>query len=337
MIEGHGDDLFRYKGKVRINFSTNIPQTVNHDGLMAHLYGCGAIFSNYPEPEPISLAKRLAELHGTAAGNIMVTNGATEAIYLAAQCFSGKRSAVIVPTFREYQDACRVSGHDVVFIRGLDEIEYCRPDLVWLCNPNNPTGKVFDHGKLLDVIERFPETVFVVDQAYARYAVKSVLSDREALDCGNVMLLNSLTKQFVVPGLRIGYAVAPQKLIGKLRAVRMPWTVNAIAIEAVRYLLDHAGDYAVDYKGLHSEALRLSSVLNGMGIRVEQTDCNFILAQLPDRRASELKEWLVGNHGILIRDASNFEGLTGQHFRVAAQSRAENDRLIEVLGEWISL
>ena len=66
MIDGHGDDLFRYKEKIRINFSTNIPQTVNHDGLMDHLYGCGATFRNYPAPAPRSVELRLAEVHWTA-------------------------------------------------------------------------------------------------------------------------------------------------------------------------------------------------------------------------------------------------------------------------------
>ncbi|MBD5245105.1 MAG: aminotransferase class I/II-fold pyridoxal phosphate-dependent enzyme, partial [Barnesiella sp.] len=139
MVDGHGDDLFHYKEKVKINFSTNIPQTVNHDGLVTHLYRFGAVFKNYPEPEPRSVEKRLAELHGTTEGHIFVTNGVTEAIYLIAQAFAGKKSAIIVPTFREYQDACRVFHHEVKFIGSLTEIKACQPDLVWLCNPNNPT------------------------------------------------------------------------------------------------------------------------------------------------------------------------------------------------------
>ncbi len=337
MIDGHGDDLFRYKEKIRINFSTNIPQTVNHDGLMDHLYGCGATFRNYPEPAPRSVELRLAEFHGTAEENIIVTNGATEAIYLIAQYFSGKRSAILVPTFREYQDACKVFHHDVEFIGDLNKIEDSHPDSVWLCNPNNPDGRVLDHKALLHTIDRFSGILFVVDQAYSRYSVMPVLTDSEVLERKNVILLNSLTKQFVVPGLRIGYAVGSRDIIEKLRKVRMPWSVNSIAIEAAHYLIGHAGDYAVDSNGLHAEALRVSAALREMGIVIEPTDCNFLLAQLPDRSASQLKDWLIENYGILIRDASNFEGLTVRHFRVAAQSPEENDKLIEALEKWISL
>ena len=113
MIDGHGDDLFRFNGKVQINFSTNIPQNVNHDGLLEHLHECGAIFRNYPEPEPKSVEQHLATINGVSSENIIVTNGATEAIYLLAHLFEGKKSAIIVPTFREYQDAAGVFAHSI--------------------------------------------------------------------------------------------------------------------------------------------------------------------------------------------------------------------------------
>lgn len=337
MIEGHGDDLFRYKGKVKINFSTNIPQTVVHEGLMNHLYNCGAIFRNYPEPSPRSVEKRLGKLHGLSDENIIVTNGATEAIYLIAQLFSGQKSTIIAPTFREYQDACKVFRHEITFINSLKEIEDCHPDLVWLCNPNNPTGRVFKYEAILEIIDQFPEILYVVDQAYAQYAVKRVLSEKDILERKNVILLNSLTKQFVVPGLRIGYAIGPQNIMKKLLAIRMPWAVNSIAIEAAHYLLSHKEDYTVDYNELHRETLKLERALKEMGINTEPSDCNFFLAQLPDSSASELKDWLIENKGILIRDASNFTGLTPRHFRVAAQTPCENNKLIKALKEWRSL
>jgi len=337
MIEGHGDDIFRYKGRVRINFSTNIPQGVNHDGLVRHLFDCGAIFRNYPEPEPRSVESRLANRHGVPEKNVIVTNGATEAIYLIAQYYAGRRSAIIAPTFREYQDACCVFGHEITFINDLDQVNACEPDLVWLCNPNNPTGRVYGRDELLTVIDRNRAQLFVVDQAYGRYAVKPVLCEEDVMARKNVVLLNSLTKQFVVPGLRIGYAIAPDEVVEKLRGIRMPWSVNSLAIEAAHYLLEHEVDYAVDYEELHRETLRLGECLKEMGIRVQPSDCNFILAVLPDRTALQLKEWLIEKHGILIRDASNFEGLTSRHFRIAAQTKEENNKLIDALKEWISL
>lgn len=337
MIDGHGDDLFRFDGKVKINFSTNIPQKVNHDGLLDHLRKCGAIFSNYPEPTPLSVEKHLALIHNVPDENIVVTNGATEAIYLLAHIFAGKKSAITVPTFREYQDAAKVFSHSILFINSINEIEACDADVVWLCNPNNPTGRVFVRKELLAIIDRCQDKVFIIDQAYALYSVKAVLSMDDVVSRKNVVVLHSLTKQFMIPGLRIGYAIGPVSLLQALHKLRMPWSVNSVAIEAAHYLLDNSRDYRIDSLSLHAEAERLSQALRALGVAVEPTDCNFLLAKLPYGKASQLKDWMVENHGILIRDASNFEGLTPGHFRIAAQSREENDIFIKSIKEWMSL
>lgn len=337
MIEGHGDDLFRFKGKVRINFSTNIPQNVSHDSLLDHLYKCGAIFSNYPEPEPRSVERHVATIHGLSPESVIVTNGATEAIYLLAHLFIGRKSEVVTPTFREYQDAATVFSHSVSFIHSINEIEESDADVVWLCNPNNPTGQVFDREELLSVIDCCQDKVFVIDQAYSLYSVKPVLSLKDAAERNNVVILYSLTKQFMIPGLRIGYAVGPVELFNSLRKLRMPWSVNSLAIEAAHYLLDNSGAIQINKHELHDEAIRLSVALRDLAMTVEPTDCNFILAKLPSGTAAELKEWMVENHGILIRDASNFEGLTKSHFRIAAQSHEENNLFIKCIKEWMSL
>ncbi|MDE6023808.1 MAG: aminotransferase class I/II-fold pyridoxal phosphate-dependent enzyme, partial [Muribaculaceae bacterium] len=182
-----------------------------------------------------------------------------------------------------------------------------------------------------------PDIVFVVDQAYSPYSVKDVLSVGDVVSRPNVVMLLSLTKQFVVPGLRIGYAVGNETVTSRIRSLRMPWSVNAMAIEASRYLLADGNGYDIDAESLHSEALRIAGEFRRIGISVEDTDCNFFLSSLPDRSASELKEWLIDKYGLLIRDASNFEGLSKRHFRIAAQSAEENDLLIKAIEEWISL
>ena len=115
----------------------------------------------------------------------------------------------------------------------------------------------------------------------------------------------------------------------------MPWAVNTLAIEAGAYLLRHDADYIIDAAGLHAEALRIAGAFRGMGIECSATDCNFILCRLPEGTAAELKEYLVDKHGILVRNASNFEGLDERYFRVAAQSPAQNDMLIKAVEEWM--
>ncbi len=109
MINGHGDDAYRYTA-IHANFSSNVYHRVNHDGLNRYLAGCLPCIRSYPEPEPYALAAELARLHGVSPEEVCVTNGATEAIYLIAQAFCGSHSAVWIPTFSEYADACRLHG-----------------------------------------------------------------------------------------------------------------------------------------------------------------------------------------------------------------------------------
>lgn len=335
MTEGHGDDVFRYGDRIKYNFSTNIHQNVDHRKLIRHITDLGDIFRNYPEPEPRSVEAMLSERLGVGKENVLVTNGATEAIYLIAHTTQRKKSAIVAPTFREYQDGCQVFQHNIEFISSpIDIPNDC--DVVWICNPNNPTGKAYETEILSTIISANPEKLFVIDQAYADYSMKSTLTPDVISKHQNVLLLYSLTKRYTIPGLRIGYVIGQEKIINNLRKIRMPWSVNSIAIEAARYLLCHSDDYPIDTRSLHMEAMRVSEAFAKMGIAVTPTDCNFFLATLPDRSAAELKEWLIDNYGILIRDASNFETLGNRHFRIAAQSIEENNILISAIKKWIS-
>lgn len=133
MIEGHGDDSYKYRYPIRSNFSSNVYNKVNLDGLRAHLCGRISAISAYPEPEPYTLEARLADRHALPAASVCVTNGATEAIYLIAQTFRGTNTAILMPTFSEYADACRMHGHKVTSLYTLDAVpEDVR--MVWLCN-----------------------------------------------------------------------------------------------------------------------------------------------------------------------------------------------------------
>jgi threonine-phosphate decarboxylase len=146
--------------------------------------------------------------------------------------------------------------------------------------------------------------------------------------------LHSLTKDYAVPGLRIGYVTAPAPVVERLRRYMRPWSVNALAIEAALFLLEH--DELLMRPDLY-EAQRLNRRLNGLrGITALPTDTNFMLCHLDNGEARQLKQWLMENHGILIRDASNFHGLDRSYFRVAAQSASEDDELVSAISEYLS-
>lgn len=338
MIEGHGDDLYRYDGKIKYNFSSNIYSGIDHSSLLNHLRDAGSVIASYPEPEPLTLERKLSERCGCAPENFFVGNGATEIIYMIATCFSGSNSTIVVPTFREYQDACKLHRHNITFVTSLKDIP-SSSRLVWICNPNNPTGEVFRYDTLLDMIDRDTSCFFVIDQAYSDYTEMDVLSESDVCARKNVLILKSLTKRFAIPGLRVGYAAGGSGLISRVKEWRMPWSVNALAIKGAEYLLDHEKDYPIDCGLLHNELVRIACELEKEGIEwCFPSETNFGLFRLRNgRKSSDLKRYLVESHGILIRDASNFEGLTEAHFRIASQMPEINNLLIKAIKEWNNL
>ena len=112
MLSGHGDDIYKYKD-IRINFSSNVYNHFCHDGLYAHLASRMDCIRNYPPPTPSELEKEIASLHGISPDEVIVTNGATEAIYLIAQAFANATSQILQPTFTEYEDACKQYKHKI--------------------------------------------------------------------------------------------------------------------------------------------------------------------------------------------------------------------------------
>ena len=148
MINGHGDDIYKYND-VRCNFSSNIYAGFSHHGLFDHLRKTVHLITNYPEPSPVSLEKRIAETKGIDAECVMATNGATEAIYLIARTFHHCEPVIPQPTFSEYADACRDN-------RGSRRIW-------WLCVPNNPTGHLIPKIELLDTIPPSEMTAISVE------------------------------------------------------------------------------------------------------------------------------------------------------------------------------
>lgn len=334
MIEGHGDDIHRYGGRITMNFSSNIYPCADLSGLKAWLSSRLDVVSAYPEPWPSALETMIAARCGIPAECVMVTAGATEAIYLIAQAFaSGPRRltayAVRRPTFSEYEDACRMFGYAAVPPSGAGDGDVLR----WICHPNNPTGEAVSLGYIAEMSRRGGITV--VDQSYEDYTLAPVLTPEEALRLPGVILLHSMTKTYAVPGLRIGYVTAQPETVAAVRRCARPWSVNALAVEAGMYLL-RAGQSAIpDLNSYLADAEELRRALDAVpGLSVRPTATNFMLAEMRRGTAAELKEHLAARHGMLIRDCSNFAGLSPRHFRVAARMPEENRRLVEAIKEY---
>jgi threonine-phosphate decarboxylase len=325
MIDGHGDDIFQY-GELRCNFSSNISPLTDTSQLRRHLAGRMEVIGHYPEPSARSLEVLLAAEHGISPDEVLVTSGATDAIYLIAQTLRDERTyAVKRPTFSEYADACRIYGY-IAFHGGA---------VRWLCNPNNPTGEVRTTDTIRVLSRR--HHWLVVDQSYEDYTNCPMLTPRDAIGMCNVILIHSMTKRFAIPGLRLGYITAPAPVIGRLRANHRPWAVNALAIEAGRWLLTHKNPYEHELMvKLLTETRSLANRVRDIsGIHVYPTATNFMLCSIRRGTAAELKDYLLARHGFLIRDASNFEGLKDCHFRISTQLPDFNDELVEAIREYV--
>lgn len=337
MIHGHGDDLYKYNN-VEINFSTNIFNHFDHYRLFTFLADNLSSITSYPEPTPVSLERTIAESLGIKADYVMAANGATEAIYLIAQCLKDKMAHILQPTFSEYADACKMYGCKTISISSVKDTDsFGANDIVWLCNPNNPTGNTMDYESLYNIIRCNPQATFIIDQSYSAYTTKKTLLADDAIELGNVLLLSSMTKDFGIPGIRLGYVIGNGEILDRVRRYRMPWAVNSLAIKAGIFLIKHQAEYHIDAAALCKEREWIAEQMRNIDIKTCPSDSNMLLCELPSRSARSLKEYLVTEHGILIRNASNFKGLSERHFRIAIQTRDENIKLIKALKEWIAL
>lgn len=324
MIEGHGDDLYKYDG-IKMNFSSNIYNGTDLSALEAYLCTRMDVVRSYPEPSATSLERMIALDCGINPDEVLVTSGAVDAIYLIAQAYRGLGTChVLQPTFREYEDACRTFGYQ----------EHEDGALCWLCNPNNPTGSVLTNDEVFELGGQ--HRLLVVDQSYEDYTLEHLLEPAEAVKHDNLILLHSMTKRYAVPGLRLGYITASSAIIRRLREQYRPWAVNALSLEAGKWLVSRGVTAIPDLPSYLAETERLRLLLNGLdGIEAQETKTNFFLCAIKPWTAAELKEYLAHEYGILIRNASNFTGLTPHHFRIAAQSPIENDALVVAIRQFI--
>ncbi|MDN3548221.1 pyridoxal phosphate-dependent aminotransferase [Mucilaginibacter aquaedulcis] len=334
MLYGHGDDGYQFKADIIADFSTNVWYGGEPEGLKEHIFSHWNTINKYPEVLAESLIQKISDHHSLKPGNILVNSGSTESIYLIAQAFRKLKTSIITPAFAEYEDAARLYEHQVNFIdwNTLAPDVKIESDLIFLCNPNNPTGEIFF--EVEDLIRNNSQTLFVVDEAFIEFTL-SVNSLIELVNqYPNLIILRSLTKAYAIPGLRLGYIVSSEQLISKLKQFKFPWSVNIVAIETGKFIFDNHEAIQIPIKDLLTEKERFVASLKEAPINIYNSHTHFFLAELLNGEASALKQYLLRNHGILIRDASNFRGLGAGHFRLATLSADKNQLLVNALKEW---
>ena len=332
MIRGHGDDSFAYGGTIKHDFSSNVITALQPQGLLNHLQQCISLIDHYPQPAAEQLAQDIAGKLEIGSEEVLPTNGATEAIYLVATAYSGATSAIVEPTFSEYADACRINGHK---LQRIATIEDCNGDasMLWLCTPNNPTGRLTEKESLLDFARSHRNMLIVIDQSYEHSTTGKTVSAAEAVEAGNIILIHSMTKRFAIPGLRLGFVTAARHIISMLEGKKQPWSVNALAVEAGVWLCRNAG--TLDIRPYIEECRWLQNEINSIkGIEVLASDTTFFLVRLDRPCSTELKERLA-EEGVLVRNANNFHSLDEHYLRIAAQEHESNVELVKALRKCI--
>jgi threonine-phosphate decarboxylase len=337
----HGDLVSRSLG-VRVgellDFSQNInPLGAPKDALEAARRALYEDSSRYPDLEYTGLREALAAYLGVGAEMVVPTNGGAEALFLAARAAgTGGKALVLEPTFSEYAAAAAASGKKPVrrVARREEDFEWDSTPLrdlegvsvVFLCNPNNPTGDLLDRGAVLEVAARVVEAgaVLVVDEAFADFVPEISVTDM--VDRG-LWVVRSFTKFFAIPGLRLGCLVCDDA--GRVQTLQPSWPVNSVAAAA--------GIAAAEDKGFaeasRAEVVRLREDLFGAldvlpGLQPFPGAANFLLVRGPDGFPERL-----ARRGVLVRGCGPFYGLGPEFFRVAVRSAEENGRLVAAIRE----
>jgi threonine-phosphate decarboxylase len=333
MANQHGDD---YHGILKANFSSNVWYGADNTELYRHLSAILPDTRRYPEMEAESLRDLLAGMLALDSSHISIGNGSIDIIYRIAQAFRGEKSIIVSPSFSEYSYACSVNDHQLMLCYRenlLIEIDKFQPDLVWICNPNNPDGYCFDRKELQVLFYTYPQVTFILDQSFVEFTLQETLAARSVLEFKNLILIYSLTKRYTIPGLRVGYVVASECTISKLDKFRIPWSVNTMAIEAAKYMLNRQ-DTSFELKSWFTETIRFQREINRIGIfKALPTHTPFFLVEILKGKTYDLKSYLL-SEGILIRDATNFESNEKEIIRLNTLSREQNDLLINKLRTW---
>lgn len=304
----------------------------------------------YPDINYRKLKKNISEYIKCEEKYIIPGNGATEIIYLLMRNI-GNRLAIINPTFSEYRKSAKIAGIEIIdftmnynknFELNLEEIEEKLDDFdsIFICNPNNPDGKLRNIDKLLEFAEN-NNKLLIVDETFIEFAEdekeRSLIYEIE--NNKNLFIIRAVTKFFGIPGIRLGYGITSNlELLNKMYEEKEPWTINSFADAATEFIFSDIEYIEKSKEYFFKERKFFINELKKIdGIKVFDSNSNFILIKFKDKEVLEVKKILLKRAGILIRDASNFIGLDNSFARVAIKNHKDNVLLIDaiksVLGE----
>lgn len=336
---------YNLKEDTIIDFSSNInplgfPRSVN-----ALLKREGHNILRYPDPNSTELKQEIAMRLDVDEKTIIVGNGSTELIYLIPRVFKPQCALIPVPTFIEYEKSLlstecelrysllkekkkfRLSTVDIINL--LHKI-----DIVYLCNPNNPTGLLLPESEVKTLIAEAEKrgVLVVVDEAFMDFTDSESVTE-EVKRRKNLIVIKSLTKFFAIPGLRLGYLVANSKIVDKMNYYKEPWTVNVFAQKVGIECFKDKTFRLKTKKFIDRERKYLLTELGKLkGLKLFSSSTNYLLVKITRSGLSSGKIYeKMARQGLLIRDCRSFRGLGDKFMRVAIKGRRENKLLIKNL------
>jgi histidinol-phosphate aminotransferase len=295
--------------------------------------------SKYPDPQTYLLSSKLAEMCQVEKSQVLVGNGSSELIGLIARAYlkPGDQVVILEPTFSEYRRSAEALGAVVKEVRALAPafkppleaflklIERTRPQLVFVCNPNNPTGILLSPAEIAKISEACGDnSLLIIDEAYQSFSHGVCFS---TITHENTLLIRSMTKDFALAGLRLGYAVGQTELIAKLRNLQPTWSVNAFAQEAGLAAIEDLRYYKNCFKQLHAMKETFFHSLRSIGVSINHSATHYGVFT-NENTARSVRQNLL-RQGIQVRDCSSF-GLP-YHIRISTQLDVYNQVLLEAL------
>lgn len=344
----HGGNIYHYSRKYGIpiekivDFSASINPLGPPKAAIAAIKGAIPSLINYPDPDSTLIKGALSVYLGVGKDCILPGNGSTELIYLIPRVLRPKKALLPVPSFSDYERALTIAGCRVDYMQlrekdgfvpdmGRFKASISGTDIVFLCNPNNPTGTLIEKDIVLDMLKLARKTgaFAVIDEAFIEYAPEHSIV-KEASFASGVAVLRNFTKFYGMPGLRLGYLVARPDLIKRLSKEAEPWSVNSLAHEAAAAALSDPAYVARSLSLFRREKDYLYTRLNRIdGCKPCPSSANFFLVKI-ENKADKVVEKLASK-GILVRSCSNYKGLDGEYLRVAVKGRRENRMLLDAL------
>ena len=300
----------------------------------------GLDLARYPDPTSLALTEALAERHGVAPDSVLVGNGASELIHLVVRVFvrGGQRPVAFTPTFGEFERACVIANATVfpwhanrergfrwTLRNKADVLRRVTPPLVYLCNPNNPTGVYLAATEVQGVAAGLTGGPLLLDEAYVNF-VDGHWDATPLTRDGRVLLLRSMTKDYGLAGLRLGYLVAHPDAVAAARRVQPEWSVSAAAQVAGLAALGDQAHLRRSLALVREAKAELVDALQRLDVEVHPGAANFLLLRTGDATGTRLA---LLRRGIAVRDCTSF-GLP-DHIRVGVRTPPENQRLRDAI------